>query len=162
MTSTSWLRISITALAAITIAAVAFCEPVAKGLDYGALAEFVATTSFEDFGNSTEGTVIARFEDMQNDRDPAQVWVYQKGALRPGSVQDFDRAFGGKKQQWPPYTLVFAVTQGKKGHYEVVLKTWYDMGLLPDSRGGNEQLWQIARKDGRWVVLDMESTLHWD
>jgi hypothetical protein len=36
------------------------------------------------------------------------------------------------------------------------------MRLFSDSRGGNAQLWQIAQKDGRWVVLDMESTLHWD
>lgn len=128
-----------------------------KGLDLHALAELVAATSFREFGNSTEGTVLAHFDDLLNDRDPAQVWVVEKGALRDSSTKDL-----GSQGKEPPYTLLFGVTQRNDGRYQLVVKTWYDMGLFPDSRGGNEQVWQIALQDGRWVVLDRETTMNWD
>lgn len=134
----------------------------AKDLDFRALAEFVAATSFEDFGNSTEGTVLAHFDDLDKDRDPAHVWVVEKGALRDGSTKDLDRAFGNNKRKWPPYTLVFGVSQGEEGRYEVVVKTWYDMGLFPDSRGGMAQLWHVAKQDGGWVLVDGQTTMNWD
>jgi hypothetical protein len=125
------------------------------------LAELVAATAFPDFGNSTEGTVIARVESFGRDGKPSEVWVYEKGALRKGSKQDLDRAFG-ERRTWPPYTILFAVSDAADGKLSLEVHTWYDMGLSPDSRGGMEEIWQVGKQAGRWVVLDREVSLYVD
>src|SRR6185295_13539545 len=49
--------------------------------DEQAIAELVAATSFKDFGRSTEGTVLARFERPEH-KKLLRVWVAEKGTLR--------------------------------------------------------------------------------
>jgi len=38
----------------------------------------------------------------------------------------------------------------------------YDMGLLPDTRGGTSWTWQLERRNGQWVVTDKDVTMHYD
>lgn len=135
------------------------CE--AQILDSKPLAEFVATTALKSAGKSTEGTVVARFESLES-REPLQVWIREKGALHDGSKKNLERAFGNDRKKWPPYTLLYAVTPADAGRYEVVVYIYYDMGLLPESRGGYSERWTIAHQNDRWVVLEEETTLHWD
>jgi hypothetical protein len=135
------------------------CE--ARNLDYRTLAELVAATAFPSFGNSTEGTVIARVESFEDGGKPSEIWVHEKGALRKGSEKDLDRSFG-ERRSWPPYTILFAVSEGTGGKLSLEVHTWYDMGLTPESRGGMEEVWQVGRKAGRWVVLDQDVTLYVD
>ena len=135
------------------------CE--ARNLDYRALAELVAATAFPSFGNSTEGTVIARVESLKRGGKPFEIWVHEKGTLRKGSEKDLDRSFG-ERRSWPPYTILFAVSDGADGKLSLEVHTWYDMGLTPESRGGMEEVWQVGKKAGRWVVLDQDVTLYVD
>lgn len=124
--------------------------PALRDLDYRALAELVAATAFPSFGNSTEGTVIARVKRLRGGGKPFEVWVHEKGTLRKGSDKDLDRAFGANRRNWPPYTILFAVSNGVDGKLRLEIHTRYDMGL----RGGMEEVWQVGKQAGRWVVLD--------
>lgn len=133
----------------------------AQAPDTRPLAEFVAATALESAGRSTEGTVVARFENLE-EREPIQVWVREKGALRDGTKKDLDRAFGNIRRKWPPYTLLYSATPGDAGRYVVEVSIYYDMGLFPESRGGYSERWNVAHQDGRWLLLDKETTLHWD
>jgi hypothetical protein len=38
----------------------------------------------------------------------------------------------------------------------------YDMGLLPDSRGGSSSTWQLERRYGRWMLVHEAVTMHRD
>ena len=147
-----------------TVAALA----IAGNADCGAgipdeqrLAELVVATAFESFNKSTEGTVVARLDGSEK-REPVQIWVHEKGALREGSRKDLDRAFGEDRKRWPPYTLLYVVSPGVSGKHEVEIRIYYDMGLLPESRGGYAERWTVAHEGGRWAVLDRKTTLHWD
>ncbi|MES1240488.1 MAG: hypothetical protein ABUT39_02615 [Acidobacteriota bacterium] len=137
-------------------------EPKVRDLDYRALAELVAATAFPHFGNSTEGTVIARVESFEHEGKTFEVWVHENGALRKGSEKDLDRSFGTNRRNWPPYTILFAVSDGADGKLSMEVRTWYDMGLTPESRGGMQEVWKIGKRAGRWVVLGKETTLHVD
>lgn len=148
----------LTFLSVLTFTAVPRCE--ARDLDYRALAELVAATAFPSFGNSTEGTVIARVASFDGGK-PYEIWVHEKGALRKGSEKDLDRSFG-ERRSWPPYTILFAVSDSADGKLNLEVHTWYDMGLTPESRGGMQEVWQVGRKAGRWVVLDQDVTLYVD
>ncbi|HVR97580.1 MAG TPA: hypothetical protein VMW27_13260 [Thermoanaerobaculia bacterium] len=163
----SWIA-STAVLSLLVLTAVVGCassQPAAVVLMPGAedleLAELVLKESSGSFGNSTEGTVIARFADFEAS-NPLGVWTYEKGALHAVGTQRLDEAFGDKRSKWPNYTLLFAAASEKEGRLLLQVKTWYDMGLFPDSRGGNAEAWTLERRDGRWVVIDKETTLHWD
>ena len=150
---------ALAALAALFFLRNADCG--APSIDSKPLAEFVASTALKSAGKSTEGTVVARFEDRE-EREPAQVWLWEKGKLRDGSRKDLERAFGNDRKKWPPYTLLYSVSPGGAGRYEVEVSIHYDMGLFPESRGGYSERWTIAQEKGNWVALDKETTLHWD
>jgi hypothetical protein len=36
------------------------------------------------------------------------------------------------------------------------------MGLTDESRGGYSENWDLEHREGRWIVADTETTLHWD
>jgi hypothetical protein len=120
--------------------------PALRDPDYRALAELVAATAFPNFGNSTEGTVIARVKSLRGGGKPFEVWVHEKGTLRKGSDKDLDRAFGANRRNWPPYTILFAVSNGADGKLRLEVHTRYDMGLSPESRGGMEEVWQVGSR----------------
>jgi len=130
-------------------------------LDDQQIAELVAATSFKDFGRSTEGTILARFESPEKEK-PLRVWVAEKGTLRAGSTQDLDRAYGSDRSQWPPYTILFTITPVSPNRLTVEVHTRFDMGLLPESRGGSEENWTLLRKGGRWSVANRETTMNID
>src|SRR5689334_555490 len=106
-------RIVRVAVLSTLIFAEAQAAPVLGDLDYRALAELVAATAFPSFGNSTEGTVIARVASFDGGK-PSEIWVHEKGALRKGSEKDLDRSFG-ERRSWPPYTILFAVSDAADG-----------------------------------------------
>jgi hypothetical protein len=146
----------------IALTLTALVAPSFAGIpDDRGLADLVVATAFQSFGRSTEGTVVARFE-KPGEREPARVWVHEKGALREGSRKDLDRAFGKDRKKWPAYTLLYTVSPGAAGGYELELSIYYDMGITPESRGGYSEVWRVAHQEGRWVVLAKETTLHWD
>ena len=79
----------------------------AFGTESRELAELIAKESFESFGNSTEGTVVARFRDPA-DPEPLGVWVYQGGALREAGMisstsAGADRAVAALPPSLPTY-----------------------------------------------------------
>jgi hypothetical protein len=155
------IALTLTSLVALSFAWIAVCEAEASIPDDQGLAELVATTAFKDFQRSTEGSVVARFENREQ-REPVRVWVREKGVLREGSRKDLDRAFGKDRKKWPPYTLLYAVSPGATGRYELEISIYYDMGLSPESRGGYSEQWKVACQEGRWVFLSKETTMHWD
>jgi hypothetical protein len=155
------IAFTLTALVALSFAWISVCEAGAGIPDDQGLAEVVVTTAFEGFQRSIEGTVVARFENLEK-REPVRIWVREKGVLREGSRKDLDRAFGNDRKKWPPYTLLYTVTPGAAGRYEVEIRIYYDMGLIPESRGGYSERWKVARQKGRWVVLSKETTMNWD
>jgi len=157
MTANPLVRI----LVALSLAWIPVCEAETGIPDEQGLADLVAKTAFQSFGKSTEGTVVAWFASSE-EREPIRIWVHEKGALREGSRKDLDRAFGNNRKKWPPYTLLYTVSPGAAGTYEVEIRIYYDMGLFEDSRGGYSEVWKIARQEGRWVVLAQETTMHWD
>ncbi|HEV7671980.1 MAG TPA: hypothetical protein VGS22_25940 [Thermoanaerobaculia bacterium] len=126
------------------------------------IAELVAATSFKDFGRSTEGTILARFEDFDRE-EPASVWIAEKGSsLRAGSAQDLDRAFGSDRAKWPPYTILFTIVPVSANRLTLEVHTRFDMGLLAESRGGSVESWTLTKKGGRWSVTNHETTLNID
>src|SRR5690349_10736297 len=125
------------------------------------LAELVARESFKDFGKSTEGTVVARFSKRENP-EPLGVWVYRKGALHEAGSEELARALGADRRLWPPYTLLFATSPEGKDKLRLEVSLRYDMGLLPDSRGGTSSTWKLERRRGRWVLVDRKVDLHID
>jgi hypothetical protein len=135
--------------------------PEKGGTDGRELAELVARESFKDFGRSTEGTVVARFRDSK-DPEPLGVWVYQGGALREAGNEKLDQALGADRGLWPPYTLLFATIPEGKNKLGLDLMVRYDMGLLPDSRGGSSSTWQLERRKGRWVLVGEAVTMNID
>lgn len=155
-------RVVRVAVLSALIFAEAQASPVLGDLDARALAELVAATTFPHFGKSTEGTVIARVQSFQVRGKPFEIWIHDKGALRKGSEKDLDRAFGANRRNWPPYTILFAVSNAADGKLRMEVHTWYDMGLTPESRGGMQEVWHVAKRAGRWVVLDKKTTLHVD
>ena len=150
---------TLASLAALFFLQSADCD--AQAPDGKPFAELVAATALSSAGKSTEGTVVARFEDKEKG-EPVQVWIWEKKTLRDGSKKDLERAFGNNRRKWPPYTVLYSVSPGDAGRYEVEVSIYYDMGLLPDSRGGYSERWTVAHQTGGWVVLDKETTLHWD
>ncbi|HXU33498.1 MAG TPA: hypothetical protein VN851_23260 [Thermoanaerobaculia bacterium] len=129
--------------------------------DEQAIAELVAATSFKDFGRSTEGTVLARFERPEH-KKLLRVWVAEKGTLRAGSTQDLDRAYSSDRSQWPPYTILFTITPVSPNRLTLDVHTRFDMGLTPESRGGSEETWTLTKKGGRWSVTNRETTMNID
>jgi hypothetical protein len=158
--STAILSLFILAVLAGCISAQSAPVVLTPGAEDLELAELVITEGSEGLGNSTEGTVIARFANFDAS-DPIGIWTYEKGALREAGSRRLDEAFGNNRSKWPNYTLLFATAPGKEGRL-LEVKTWYDMGLFPDSRGGNAETWTLERREGRWVVIDRETILHWD
>lgn len=146
-------------LAALCFLRNANCE--AQAVDDERLAEIVVTTALSGAGRSTEGTVVARFEDKEKG-EPLQVWILEKKVLRDGSKKDLERAFGSNRKKWPPYTVLYTVSPGDADKYQVEVSIYYDMGLLPDSRGGFSERWTVAHENGRWTVLDQKTMMHWD
>jgi hypothetical protein len=125
------------------------------------IAELVAATSFKDFGRSTDGTILARFESPEQE-EPLQVWVAEKGTLWAGSKQDLDRAYGSDRSQWPPYTILLTIPPVSPNRLSLDVHTRFDTGLLPNSRGGSEESWTLIRKGGRWSVAKRETTMNID
>jgi hypothetical protein len=153
------------ALSILFVAGVAFgagsTAPKRDGIDNRVLAEMVAKESFKEFGRSAEGTVLARFHDRDNP-EPLGVWVYQGGVLREAGSEKLDQALGADRGLWPPYTLFFATFPEGKDKLRLEVSLRYDMGLLPDTRGGTSSTWQLERRNGRWVVVDKAVTMHYD
>lgn len=141
----------------------AAAPPAARpaAFDEKAIAELVAATSFKDFGRSTDGTILARFESPEQ-KKPLRVWVAEKGTLRAGSTQDLDRAYGSDRSKWPAYTILFTITPLSPNRLTLEVHTRFDMGLLPDSRGGSEESWTLLRKGGHWSVADRRVTMNID
>jgi hypothetical protein len=135
--------------------------PKGDGIDNLELAELVAKESFKEFGRSAEGTVLARFHDRDNP-EPLGVWVYQGGALREAGIEKLDQALGADRGLWPPYILLFATFPEGKNKLRLEVSLRYDMGLLPDTRGGTSSTWQLERRKGRWVLIDEAVTMHYD
>ena len=135
--------------------------PKGDGIDNRVLAEIVAKESFKEFGRSAEGTVLARFRD-RDDPEPLGIWVYQQGALRDAGPEKLDQATGDNRALWPPYTLFFATFPEGKNKLRLNVSVRYDMGLLPDTRGGTSSTWQLERRNGQWVVTDKDVTMHYD
>lgn len=125
------------------------------------LAQIVARESFKDFGKSTEGTVLARFSTRDNP-EPLGVWVYRKGVLHDAGSEELSQALGADRQLWPPYTLLFRTFPEGKDKLRLEVSVRYDMGLLPDSRGGFSSTWKLERRQGRWVLVDRKVDLYID
>ena len=135
--------------------------PKGSGINGRELADLVATESFKGFGRSTEGTVIARFADRDNP-EPLGIWVYERGALHEAGSEKLDQALGADRGLWPPYTLLFAAFPEGKNKLRLEVSVRYDLGLLPDSRGGNSSTWHLKRRHGRWELVDEAVTMHYD
>ena len=130
-------------------------------IDERALAQLVVDTSFKSFGRSTEGSVVAHMAGVES-REPISVWVYRGGALEPAAMEDLDRGLFGPRKDWPPYVLVYVVERLSAERLSLELWVRYDMGLTEESRGGYAEKWTLEHREGRWVVADTETTLHWD
>jgi hypothetical protein len=58
--------------------------------------------------------------------------------------------------------LFFAPFPEGKNKLRLEVSMRYDMGLLPDTRGGTSSTWQLERRNGRWVVVDKAVTMNYD
>lgn len=104
---------------------------------------------------SLDGAVLAHIEPEAGDRNlPLRVWTYKDAKLLPGTNEDFGKAIGKDRKQWPSYLFTISIVLLKADAADIKVSTIFNMGLSARSRGGNQALWKLVRLDGRWLVID--------
>lgn len=112
---------------------------------------------------SPSGGVIAHLTDLSGEpREAIGIWAIQLGEPLKGDVEDLQRAFSDDRSQWPPKTFLFAVELFKEYEAVITVKTYYDMGITPKSRGGNERVWTFRKDIKGWKVVKTETIVLWD
>ena len=142
-------------------------EPTESAVDEAALAEFTAqalVTSNSDMTPKTQA-LIAHIE-LPSETEvytPLKVWQYEEGQLLPAGAEEFERALGADREQWPSRTILFAFETVTPEAATVEIRTIFDQGIAVNSRGGFASKWYLANQDGQWSVDRREDPyLHWD
>ncbi len=115
---------------------------------------------------SPEGALVARVVTTTiAATDPLsvlQVWRYQQGQLIAEDTDSFFKALRGNRSDWPSFTYYFAFDSVTVDEASVDVITMYNMGLMPDSRGGNAQKWTFEKQANTWSVSTRQPYSFWD
>ncbi len=112
-----------------------------------------------------EEAIVAHVVSTKADRQtipPLRVWRYTQGELVEESVEALEKALGSNRSDWPSFTFIFMFESVASGHATIDVHTHYNMGLSPNSRGGNAQRWELENRSGEWVVTRKEPYMFWD
>jgi len=134
------------------------------------LKEYMAQAIIDDqlahSSRSLEGTFVAHVTEsgLQDESvSPLRIWKYEQGHLVDGELDAFRRAMSSKQpSDWPPFVFLFVFKSVTPDSAAIDVHTYYDMGLMPDSRGGNAAIWELEKQQGRWTVVSKEPYLFWD
>jgi hypothetical protein len=130
------------------------------------MAQAIIDDTLEQSGRSPEGSFVAHVTDLSfEDKSvsPLRIWKYEQGHLITGGQEAFQQAlFSKQSSDWPPFVFLFAFTSLTPDETDVEVRTYYDMGLRPDSRGGNAAVWKLKKQHDQWTVLSKEHTIFWD
>jgi len=134
-------------------------------LEWMLVQEIVKDRERERRSNSPDGSIIAHVAGIKGKTrgQTLRVWRYEQSQTIEVGAGDLSRALGGNRSQWPPYTICFALTFETPTTVNVDVCTWYDMGIVEGSRGGNCGQWTLAKQDDQWSVIQRElEILAWD
>ena len=110
-----------------------------------------------------EGCVVVHLPNVEKGpASPLKVWKYTQGNLVDSTIEDYERAVGKDRSQWPSSTFLFKIKSVTPISATVEVDTLYNMGIAPTSRGGNAQEWTLEMRLGSWVVTGKRTTLFWD
>lgn len=129
------------------------------------LEQFLVQAIVDDC-RAPEGIYVARVTSTSVAREsvsPQRIWKYEQGQIVNGDRDAFLKAFtSSNPENWPPFLFLFAYVSETSDSAVVDVHTYYDMGLLPDSRGGNAATWELERSGNQWTVTSKELYLAWD
>jgi len=112
---------------------------------------------------SPGGGVIAYVKKLYSDNIKAhRIWEIETSHYKKGKMEDLQKAFSKDSSDWPPKTFLFVIES--YNDFEIVFRvaTYYDKGLSPRSRGGNESLWTWRKQPDGWKLIKKETSIHWD
>ena len=136
--------------------------------DDAKLETFIAQSIFNDHvkeprDRSFEGCIVVHLPNVEKGpASPIKVWKYMQGNLVDAPVEDYEKAVGKDRSQWPPFAFLFKIKSATPTSATVEVDTLYNMGISPSSRGGNAQQWTLETTSGNWLVIDKRTTLFWD
>lgn len=129
------------------------------------LEQFLVQAIVDDC-RSPEGIYIARVTSTSvtpESVSPQRIWKYEQGQIVNGDRDAFLEALtSSNPEDWPPFLFLFAYVSETSDSATVDVHTYYDMGLLPDSRGGNAATWELQKSGNQWTVTSKEPYLAWD
>ncbi len=91
-----------------------------------------------------------------------QVWRYQQGQLVTTDTTSFFKALQGNRSDWPFQTFYFSFESVTVDEAIVDVRNLYNMGLMPNSRGGNAQKWTLEKHANIWRVRTKQPYAFWD
>jgi hypothetical protein len=127
------------------------------------IAQSILNEKSKEGHRSLEGCVVGYLSNAEKGpASPLKVWKYTQGNLVDSTMEDYERAVGKDRSQWPPSTFLFKIKSVTPVSATVEVETLYNMGITPTSRGGNAQEWTLEMKSGGWVVTGKRTILFWD
>lgn len=129
------------------------------------ISEEIGETSY---GHNSQTAVLAYVTSTETEDEPfsmIRIWQYSQGRRKQIVEEDsdvFEKALGNDRSEWPRHTFVFSIKLETSNRMIVDLHTYYDMGIMPDSRGGNAQKWKLEKKSGNWVLTGKKRYMFWD
>ena len=136
-----------------------------SGEEPNELEEFVAQAIVDDC-SSPEGVYVAHVISTSASREsvsPLRIWKYEQGRLVDGDRDTFLLALtSSQTSDWPPFVFLFAFSSETPDYAVADVRTYYDMGIMPGSRGGNAATWELEKQDDQWTVVSKALYLFWD
>ncbi len=127
------------------------------------IAQSIMNEKSKEGHRDLEGSIIVHLPNVEKGpASPLKVWKCMQGKLVDSTIEDYDKAVGKDRSQWPPFTFLFKIKSETPVSATVEVDTLYNMGIAPTSRGGNAQEWTLEMRSGSWVMTGKRTTLFWD
>jgi hypothetical protein len=109
---------------------------------------------------SPEGIYIAHMTSTDDNCElvsPRRILKYEQGQLVNGDRDAFLKALtSNKPNDCPSFLFLFAYVSETSDSAVVDMQTYYNMGFLPNGRGGNAATWELQKSGNQWTVISKE------
>lgn len=130
------------------------------------MAQAIIDDQLAQGARSLKGVYVAHMISTSASREsvsPLRIWKYEQGRLVNGDRDAFLLALTSSQPgDWPPFVFLFAFSSETPDYALVDVHTYYDMGIMPGSRGGNAATWELEKQDDQWTVVSKEPYKFWD
>jgi hypothetical protein len=126
--------------------------------DTASLEDAILQTIIANGGLEEDLAIIAQIDE---DETVVKVWRYESGQFEVVDAQLYYDAMGSDRSKWPPDTFRFSIISQSDDYAEVEVLNFYDMGISPDSRGGNGSTVTLQWSGQSWDP-EWDTSSNWD